>query len=113
MVSVLPGARLIPPLARQDVRLMYLIVLCRSNLICVVLHQASLERVGIDPTAAVGRARERARSRVGRKRTRSEAEPSTAQSMDITAAAPEKKRVHSSKSRCLYCSSSLTEWTML
>lgn len=63
--------------------------------------KASLERVGIDASAAVSRARERARSRVGRKRTRSEGGPATTESMDITAATPVTKRIHSSKSRSM------------
>ena len=54
--------------------------------------QASLERVGIDATAAVQRARSQSR---GRKRTRSEA---PAQDVEMTDAQP-KKRIHSSKSR--------------
>ena len=59
--------------------------------------QASLERVGIDPAAAVSRARAASRSRVGRKRTRGDGEDQAGDAMDM-AEAP--RRVHSSKSRC-------------
>ena len=57
--------------------------------------------MGIDPTAAVERARSRSRSRVGRKRTRSVA---GGEAMDVDdgggdGAPAAKKRVHSSKSR--------------
>ena len=65
------------------------------------LLQASLSKMGIDPTAAVERARSRSRSRVGRKRTRSVA---GGEAMDVDggdgAQPAAKKRVHSSKSRC-------------
>ena len=64
--------------------------------------QASLSKMGIDPTAALERARSRSRSRVGRKRTRSVA---AADAMDVDggdgAEPAAKKRVHSSKSRCV------------
>ena len=53
--------------------------------------QASLSRVGIDPTAALDRARSQSR---GRKRTRSQAPDD----VDM-AEAEEPKRIHSSKSR--------------
>ena len=55
------------------------------------LLQASLSRVGIDPTAALERARSQSR---GRKRTRSEA-PADVEMAD----AEVPKRIHSSKSR--------------
>ncbi|KAK9828781.1 hypothetical protein WJX72_002049 [[Myrmecia] bisecta] len=57
--------------------------------------QASLERMGIDATAAMARARSRSQSRAGRKRTRSEAP----EAMDVDAAPV--KRIHSSKSRSM------------
>jgi hypothetical protein len=67
--------------------------------------QASLERVGLDASAAVARARARSASRVGRKRARSIAAGPA--DMDVDAAggeggsqAPAKKRIHSSKARC-------------
>ena len=62
--------------------------------------QESLTKMGIDPAAALERARSRSRSRVGRKRERSAA--ATAEGMDVDGgdgALPPIKRVHSSKSR--------------
>ena len=62
--------------------------------------QASLSKMGIDPAAALERARSRSRSRVGRKRERSVA--AAAEGMDVDGgdgALPPIKRVHSSKSR--------------
>ena len=67
--------------------------------------QASLERVGLDASAAIARARARSASRVGRKRDRSVAGVAD-MDVDATAAAdgsqapPAKKRIHSSKARC-------------
>ena len=62
--------------------------------------QASLGRLGVDASLAVARARERSQSRMGRKRTRSQA-PGVSD-MDIDApegTQPPEKRVHSAKSR--------------
>lgn len=57
-----------------------------------LIVQASLSRVGIDPTAALARARSQSR---GRKRVRSEGP-------DVEMGdAEQQKRLHSSKSRCL------------
>ena len=61
--------------------------------------QASLERVGLDASKAIARARSRSVSRVGRKRLRgASAAPSDAMDVD-SSQAPEKKRIHSAKSR--------------
>lgn len=61
------------------------------------LPQDSLEKLGMDATAAVERAR--SRSRVGRKRMRSEG-PGEAMEVDgLEGSQPPKKRIHSSKSR--------------
>ena len=61
--------------------------------------QASLERVGLDASRAVARARSRSLSRVGRKRLR-DASAGAAEAMDVGGSqAPEKKRIHSAKSR--------------
>ena len=62
--------------------------------------QASLERVGLDASKAVARARSRSVSRVGRKRTR-DAPAGGAEAMDVDGSqALEQKRIHSAKSRC-------------
>ena len=61
--------------------------------------QASLERVGLDASKAVARARSRSVSRVGRKRLR-DAPAGSAEAMDMDGSqAPEQKRIHSAKSR--------------
>ena len=63
-------------------------------------EQGALERMGLDASAAVERARSRSQSRVGRKRARSAAASAGASAgMDVDGE-PAKKRVHSSKSRC-------------
>lgn len=62
--------------------------------------QASLERVGLDAGKAIARARSRSVSRVGRKRQR-DASACAGEAMDVDSSqAPEKKRIHSAKSRC-------------
>ena len=65
--------------------------------------QASLERVGLDASKAIARARSRSVSRVGRKRER-DASAGAGEAMEVDGSqAPEKKRIHSSKSRCCTC----------
>ncbi len=73
--------------------------------ICRVQHtdlsclQASLERVGLDAGKAIARARSRSVSRVGRKRLR-DASAALGDAMEVDGSqAPEKKRIHSAKSR--------------
>ena len=61
--------------------------------------QTSLERVGLDASKAVARAHSRSVSRVGRKRLR-DAPAGVPEAMDVDGSqAPEKKRIHSAKSR--------------
>lgn len=65
--------------------------------------QASLERVGLDASKAIARARSRSVSRVGRKRQR-DASAGAGEAMEVDGSqAPEKKRIHSAKSRCHTC----------
>ena len=59
--------------------------------------QTALERMGMDATAAVDRARARSVSRMGRKRTRSEG-PADMEIDQEGALAPQ-KRIHSGRSR--------------
>lgn len=62
--------------------------------------QASLERVGLDASKAIARARSRSVSRVGRKRQR-DTSAAAGDAMEVDGSqAPEKKRIHSAKSRC-------------
>ena len=71
------------------------------------LQQGSLQRVGLDASAAIARARTRSASRMGRKRERSAAgvadmdvDAAAAAAADGSLAPPAKKRIHSSKARC-------------
>ena len=62
--------------------------------------QDSLEKMGMDASLAVERARSRSQSRVGRKRTRSEGPAAMDVDAEAGASQPPKKRLHSAKSRC-------------
>lgn len=67
---------------------------------CHLLHlQTSLERLGLDATSAVERARSRSLSRVGRKRLRSQGPEAMEIDGHEGSVAPQ-KRIHSGKSRC-------------
>lgn len=61
----------------------------------------SLESMGLDASAAVGRARARSASRVGRKRTRSLDSSVAGGDMELDGSAVTPKRLHSSKSRSM------------
>ena len=78
-------------------------VFLAGKLTCERLHpQDSLTKMGVDPAAALERARSSSRRRVGHKRERSAA-ASAGDGMDVDGgdgALPPIKRVHSSKSRC-------------